>query len=50
METELVQFQVAGGSTVLVHVDDQEPGVARAGRVDDMVVQVASWPSCRPGR
>jgi hypothetical protein len=39
MDTELVQFQVAGGGTVLVEVDDQEPGVARASRVNDMVVQ-----------
>jgi hypothetical protein len=39
MDTELVQFEIAGGGRVLVEVDDQEPGVARASRVDDMVVQ-----------
>jgi Trypsin-co-occurring domain 1 len=44
VETELVQFQVAGGGVVLVEVDDQEPGVARASRVDDMVVQAKQSP------
>jgi hypothetical protein len=39
MDTELVQFEMAGGGRVLVEVDDQEPGVARASRVDDMVIQ-----------
>ena len=39
METELVQFTLPDGSSLLVEVDDQEPGIQRAGRVDDFIVQ-----------
>jgi hypothetical protein len=37
METELVRFKSLG-EQVLVEMDDQEPRVARASQVEDMVV------------
>jgi hypothetical protein len=39
VETELVQFTLPDGSSLLVEVDDQEPGIQRASRVDDLIVQ-----------
>jgi Trypsin-co-occurring domain 1 len=39
VDTELVQFTLPDGSSLLVEVDDQEPGIQRASRVDDLIVQ-----------
>lgn len=39
LDTELVQFILPDGSSLLVEVDDQEPGIQRASRVDDFIVQ-----------
>jgi hypothetical protein len=35
---QLLQFE-SGGGTVLVEVADDEPGIERAARVDDLVLQ-----------
>ena len=39
VDTELVQFTLSDGNSLLVEVDDQEPGIQRASRVDDFIVQ-----------
>jgi hypothetical protein len=39
VETELVQFTLPDGSSLLVEVDDQEPGIQRASRGDDLIIQ-----------
>jgi hypothetical protein len=39
VDTELVQFTLPDGSTVLAEVDDREPGIQRASRLDDFIVQ-----------
>jgi hypothetical protein len=36
---QLVTFEVAGGQTVVAEVDDDEPGVERAARVDETLVR-----------
>jgi hypothetical protein len=39
LDTELVRFILPDGSSLLVEVDGQEPGIQRASRVDDFIVQ-----------
>ena len=39
METELVQFTLPDGSSLLVEVDDHEPGIQRASRGGDLIIQ-----------
>jgi hypothetical protein len=39
LDTKLIQFILPDGSSLLVEVDDQEPGIQRASRVDDFIVQ-----------
>jgi hypothetical protein len=39
VDTELVQFTLSDGSSVLVEVDDHEPGIQRASRIDDLIIQ-----------
>jgi hypothetical protein len=39
VNTQLVQFTLPDGSDLLVEVDDQEPGIQRASRTDDFIIQ-----------
>jgi hypothetical protein len=39
VDTELVQFTLPDGGSLLVEVDDQEPGIQRASRIDDLILQ-----------
>ena len=37
--TELVQFDLEGGASLLVEVDEDEPGIERASRMDDLAIK-----------
>lgn len=37
--TELVQFELEGGASLLVEVDEDEPGIERASRMDDLAIK-----------
>jgi NTP-dependent ternary system trypsin peptidase co-occuring protein len=38
--TELVQFELeGGGASLLVEVEEDEPGIERASRIDDLVIK-----------
>jgi Trypsin-co-occurring domain 1 len=39
VDTELVRFTLERGGSVLVEVEGDEPGIQRASRVDDIIVQ-----------
>jgi hypothetical protein len=39
VDTELVRFTLERGGSVLVEVEGDEPGIQRASRVDDLIVQ-----------
>jgi hypothetical protein len=39
---QLVAFEVASGQTVVAEVDDDEPGVERAARVDEALVRATA--------
>jgi hypothetical protein len=41
MTTELIQFDFEDGGAILVEVDDDEPGIERANRVDDLARQAS---------
>jgi Trypsin-co-occurring domain 1 len=39
--TELVRFDLEGGGSLLVEVDEDEPGIERASRADDLAVRAS---------
>jgi hypothetical protein len=39
--TELVQFDLEGGASLLVEVDEDEPGIERASRLDDLAIKAS---------
>jgi hypothetical protein len=39
--TELVRFDLVDGGSLLVEVDEDEPGIERASRVDDLAVRAS---------
>jgi hypothetical protein len=39
--TELVQFDIEGGAPLLVEVDEDEPGIERASRTDDLAIKAS---------
>jgi hypothetical protein len=40
--TELIRFDLDGGGVVLVESDEDEPGIERASRLDDFVIQAGA--------
>ena len=39
--TELVRFDLEDGASLLVEVDEDEPGIERASRMDDLAIKAS---------